>query len=120
MSREEMSDLCHKYLCVFCKCFIFGATPARLASNLNDHNYDKHPNESHEWTASGIGYSTHYSGPSTPNVNWTASGDIEVEPARMTSTRGPRKEYTEPHGTDENRYMTPAGRAVLKTLGVIW
>ena len=115
-----MSDLCHKYLCVFCKCFIFGATPARLADNLNEHNIKNHPMESHDWTGSGIGYSTHYSGPSQPNVNWTASGDIEVEPARLTSTRGPRREYTISHGTDENRYMTPAGRAVLKTLGVLW
>src|SRR5271156_5472509 len=73
LPREEMSDLCHKYLCVFCKCFIFGATPVRLAANLNDHNNDKHPMESHDWTGSGIMYSTHYSGPSTPNVNWTAA-----------------------------------------------
>ena len=67
------------------------------------------------WTGSGIVFSTHYTGPATPDANWKPQGDVEIEPLRKALPA-----YTTPHGTSENRYMTEEGRKVLKTLGVVW
>ena len=115
-----MEDRCHKYLCVFCKAFIFGADVMRLANNLNEHNKKNHPMESSDWKGSGIIFSSHYVGPATPNVNWEPNKTFDRGEVVVDTRRGPREEYTKPHGTTENRHMTPAGYAVLKKLGVIW
>jgi hypothetical protein len=120
-----MNENIHKYLCVFCKNFIFGANVIRLAANLNNHNLENHPMESANWTGSGIIFSSHYVGPASPNVNWEPNkvfdrGDVIVDTRQSEPLRAPRREYTEPHGTSENRFMTEEGRRVLADLKVKW
>lgn len=115
-----MNENIHKYLCFFCKTFIFGADVIRLASNLNDHNIKNHPMESSNWTGSGVIFSSHYIGPVAPNVNWDPNKQFDRGDIVVDSRRGPRPEYTEPHGTTMDRHMTPEGRRVLETLKVKW
>lgn len=110
-----MDESIHKFLCPCCKIFIFGVNTIRLASNLNEHNSDKHPFESSDWTAAGIVFSAHYIGPVVPNANWGNDAEVAVD-----TRKGPRPEYTVPHGTNENSRMTPEGRKVLEGLGVKW
>ena len=67
----------HKFHCSHCKIFIFGTDTARLASNLNKHNEEKHPMEFAGWTVFGVTRSRHYVAPNN----------------------GPRPQYVEPYGT---------------------
>ena len=55
METEET----HKFHCSHCKIFIFGTDTARLASNLNKHNEEKHPMEFAGWTVFGVTRSRH-------------------------------------------------------------
>lgn len=56
-------DEVHKYYCEDCRVFLFGASPARLAIILNDHNKNHHPSYSDMWTGVNIVRSKHYTCP---------------------------------------------------------
>ena len=55
-----MLEEVHKYYCEDCRIFLFAASPARLAVNLNGHNQTHHPTYSDLWTAISIVRSSHY------------------------------------------------------------
>lgn len=101
-----MSEEVHKYFCEDCTIYIFGATEARLAVNLNAHNQIHHPTYSDMWTAVSIVRSRHY---------FKTQFDVPETKALP--------EYTIPHAmkewgnakaapiiTDEDRKMLAAGK----------
>jgi hypothetical protein len=59
-----MADIVHKYYCIFCRLYVFGATAARLAIALNQHNDKMHPQAFAGWTETSLVHSHQYAGPS--------------------------------------------------------
>lgn len=99
----------HKYFCEDCSIYVFGATEARLAVNLNGHNHTHHPTYSDMWTAVSIVRSRHYF-------------KTEFE----APERKALPEYTIPHGTKEwgsasrAPEITDQDRAMLAAGWVKW
>lgn len=91
--------LVHRYECIECAVFLFGATATELATILNNHNRRLHVTESDMWTPAGIIFSTHYSGPTTAQ-----------------SAPGPRPEYIVPYGAR----LTEDDRKFLADMLVRW
>jgi hypothetical protein len=61
-----MAEVVHKYLCAYCKLYVFGETTANLASTVNSHNTRMHPTDFANWTPEGITHSKQYSGLNGP------------------------------------------------------
>ena len=61
-----MADTTHKYLCAYCKQYIFSPSPLALAAAVNTHNTCLHPMDFANWTATGIVLSACYSGAPGP------------------------------------------------------
>lgn len=95
----------HKYYCLDCCIYLFGASAARLAIVLNGHNKDHHPTYSDMWTGINIVRSMHY------NVT---GGDNLVPAVRPAySTPFAMAEWGnarhEPDITDDDRAMLAKG-----------
>lgn len=97
-------DQAHKYYCQYCRLYLVSNSPARLASNLNEHNKGHHPADCSAWTAAGIAQSRYY------------SGTVDYDNYGTSEEYKPLPQYTAPYGVARNTHQNELTAEDLKFL----